>query len=147
MKIVFTASVMDCLHEGHVNLLKEMRKEAGENGMVGVILHDDKSTFENKKRFPIQSVKHRFDNLLKSDLVDVMIITKDANPSYDFIKFVDFAKQNIDEKEVKFIYMRGNDWVDFPGRAMIEALNIPIKFVKYTKGVSTTAIRKKITKK
>lgn len=167
MKIVFTAAVMDCLHEGHVNLLKKMREKAGPNGKVGVILHNDESTFKNKGRFPIQDINHRISNLENSGLADIIKITKRANPSLDMIYFMEFCKkyftklkyfslQNIGSvdlenvpifEDVKFIYMRGDDWQDFPGRKIIEEFDISIEFVEYTKGVSTTQIRSELTEK
>lgn len=43
------------------------------------------------------------------------------------------------------LYVRGDDWTeDFPGKKVLEELNIPIKFISYTKGVSTTEIKKKL---
>ena len=40
-------------------------------------------------------------------------------------------------------YIRGDDMPNFPGRDVIENLNIPIKFLSYTQGISSTEIRKK----
>lgn len=38
-------------------------------------------------------------------------------------------------------YVRGDDMKDFPSRDVVENL-MPIKFLPYTKGVSTTQLRK-----
>lgn len=162
MKIVFTAAVMDCLHEGHVNLLNRMRVEAGADGKVAVILHDDKSTFENKKRFPVQSLRQRSKNLADSGLVNKIYLTEKADPSFDMVEFIKENQENYKPAEIvlqkigvepetvysplEFVYMRGDDWQDFPGRKVIEAFNIPIKFVAYTPGVSTTQIREDLKK-
>jgi hypothetical protein len=40
------------------------------------------------------------------------------------------------------IYVRGDDMINFPGREVIEAV-MPIKFLSYTHGISSTEIRKK----
>lgn len=40
------------------------------------------------------------------------------------------------------VYVRGDDMKDFPSRDVVENL-MPIKFLPYTKGVSTTQLRKK----
>lgn len=134
-KIAITAAVFDCLHEGHVNLLETMGYHGKE---VVVILHDDKSTFKNKKRFPVQKLQHRLENLYASGLADQVIPTFETNPGNDLKE----ALQGYDPKEV--VYIRGDDWKDFPGREVIEELGIEIIFEKYTKGVSTTQIRKEL---
>lgn len=40
------------------------------------------------------------------------------------------------------IYVRGDDMPNFPGREVIEEV-MPIKFLSYTHGISSTEIRKK----
>ena len=124
MQKVLTCGVFDCLHEGHKNLLDEMMKL----GEVHVLLHDDYSTFKNKNRFPVQTYKHRKRNLLK---YGVKKVYKCTTPTPDFRKFV---KKN-------FLYVRGNDWINFPGKEMLDANKIPIKFLPYTEGISTSIIR------
>lgn len=136
-KLVFTCAVMDMLHEGHINLLKKMRKEAD---FAVVFLHDDKSVFENKKRFPVQDFEHRKRNIEAIELTDVIIKIQNADPTMDIAKFVYLTKKVISE----FIYMRGDDWKDFPGKKIIKAFNIPIKFIKYTDGISSTKLRNQI---
>ena len=136
-KLVFTCAVMDMLHEGHINLLKKMRKEAD---FAVVFLHDDKSVFENKKRFPVQDFEHRKRNIEAIELTDVIIKIQNADPTMDIAKFVYLTKKVISE----FIYMRGDDWKDFPGKKIMKAFNIPIKFIKYTDGISSTKLRNQI---
>jgi hypothetical protein len=46
----------------------------------------------------------------------------------------------LDEGETA-MYVRGDDMPDFPSRDVVENL-MPIKFLPYTEGVSTTQIRK-----
>lgn len=37
--------------------------------------------------------------------------------------------------------MRGNDNINFPGKDVIDEYKIPIKYIEYTKGISSTEIR------
>lgn len=47
---------------------------------------------------------------------------------------------NLDKNE-SALYVRGDDMPDFPSREVVENL-MPIKFLPYTEGISTTKIRK-----
>ena len=134
--VAITVGVFDCLHEGHKNLLMRMREQADK---VVVILHDDLSTFQNKGRIPIQSWAHRRRNLLLTYLADEVYTTKEADPSTDILGY--YATR---EEAKDAIYMRGDDWPEFPGRAAVEELKIPIELVPYTPGVSTTLIREEL---
>jgi len=137
-KLVFTAAVMDLCHEGHINLLKKMRKEAGK-GKVIVVLHDDKSIYDTKGRIPIQDLEHRMENVRITELVDEVLSTTD----YQDLARV-FEKIISSHTLYNLVFMRGNDWSDFPASKTIKEHNIPIKFVEYTKGVSSTLIRKEL---
>ena len=135
---VITVGVFDCLHEGHVNLLNEMQKKADK---VIVIVHDDLSTFLNKNRFPVQDMQHRMKNLLT--LVPFLEIhsVSEPDPSERIKKVIKERPQ----KETA-VYMRGDDWNNFPGIAVVKQLGIPIEYVSYTTGVSTTQIRNELKK-
>lgn len=137
MKVVFTAAVMDLCHKGHLNLLKAMKKEGDK---VVVVLHDDKSIYETKGKIPIQSLSQRIENLKITGLVDDIRVTYSHEPIKEFNQILE------DYKSETLIFMRGNDWKQFPGRSVLDANNITIKFVPYTKGVSSTKIRKKLEK-
>ena len=128
--IAITACVMDLLHSGHLELLQLMRKNA--DNLV-MFLHDDFSTFENKKKFPVQSYNHRERNLL--NFVDEIIKVKNKNPQEYFINFL---KKNLDKK---IVYIRGDDWKNFPGINIIKDFNIPIIYKKYTPEISSTILR------
>lgn len=45
------------------------------------------------------------------------------------------------EKNETAMYIRGDDMKEFPSRKVVETL-MPIKFLPYTQGVSSTQIRK-----
>jgi cytidyltransferase-like protein len=132
-KFAITVGVFDCLHEGHVNLLRNMREAADESI---VIIHDDLSTFENKGRFPVQTNKHRIQNLRKSGLVDDILCVDLADPSESLkIALSCFIPSS------GVVYMRGDDWADFPGRKAVLDQGVEIRLIPYTEGVSTTQIR------
>lgn len=138
-KVVFTAAVMDLFHEGHKNLLNKMREEAGEDGLVIVVLHDDYSTFLNKKRFPVQSLEHRAKNLVSTSLADNVFKAYQIEP-IDVFKIIIEGYSSV---KYELTFMRGDDWQDFPGRAFLEKRNIAIKLIPYTKGISSSIRRKK----
>lgn len=130
---VFTAAIMDMCHAGHLNLLREMRK-AGDK--IIVVLHDDKSCFLIKDKIPVQSIQQRIENLRITGLVDEIYVTKNIDPSDQFAIII--------SKEKDLLFMRADDNKNFPGKWLIDEKNIPIKYVKYTKGVSSTSLRQKL---
>lgn len=139
--IVFTVGCFDTLHEGHINLFNKMAEEAKldsyDNPRFWVFIHDDYSILKNKGRLPIQDLKHRSTNL------DILKIThsievNNPDPTPEIKSFVEKNKGR------SMVYMRGDDWVDFPGKKYLVEAGIPIKYVLYTEGVSTTLIRKSL---
>lgn len=126
-----TVGVFDLLHEGHVNLLREMR-EMAQDGSVLVGLHSGRSTFLNKGRFPVQRTSHREHNLKMTGLVDRVFIVRDCDPGH---------RLRTELAHGEWTYLRGDDWPDFPGRDVIEEHGIPIVLVPYTKGTSSTERR------
>lgn len=138
MKVVFTAAIMDMCHQGHLNLLKKMRERAGELGKVIVILHDDKSCYQIKGKIPIQNIKQRRDNLWITELVDDVYTTLNTDPADQFERVF----RTYPEEEL--IFMRGDDNPNFPGRHVIDKKKIPIEFIKYTPGTSSTMLRNQL---
>lgn len=135
-EVVISAAILDLCHEGHLNLLENLRKAAGK---VILVLHDDKSCFEIKGRFPIQTVEHRARNALSTGLVDDVVITKSPNPGAEFDQII---RDNWDKT---MIFMRGDDNINYPGREVIDSYQIDTVFIPYTKGVSSSILRGKIS--
>jgi len=131
-KVALTAAIMDLCHEGHVKLLKHMRSSAD---VVVVVLHSDESCWRIKEKIPIQSLEQRINNLKITGLVDDVLVTYTDDPGLTFKQ----AFHNYPAHE--FVFIRGNDNYDFPGKATILELDIPIQFTEYTEGVSSTKIR------
>ncbi len=138
-----TACVMDLMHKGHLNILKEMRKEARESGHTVVFLHDDKSIYNTKGKIPIQNWKQRMDNLEITGFVDRTIKVTTYKNLEDKIEewSASFRREN-DE----VVWLRGDDWADFPARKKIEELKIKIKLIPYTPEISSTMIRSELEK-
>lgn len=132
-RVVLTAAIMDVFHEGHKNILEEMRRYGDK---VIVVLHDDLSCYRIKGKIPMQTVKHRKRNVLLTGLVDKVLITKSVDPADKFAKVL---RQYPD-----VLFMRGDDNIAFPGRWIIDQNAIPIRFIKYTDGVSSTELRNEI---
>lgn len=131
MKVVLTAAIMDLCHEGHLNLLRKMRVSGDK---VIVVLHDDKSCYQIKGKIPIQNIKQRVNNLKITGLVDEVLTTKNIDPADQFKRVI--------RKYRDILFIRADDNKNFPGKWLIDQYNIPIEFIPYTKGVSSTKIRK-----
>merc|ERR1719468_1259422 len=127
---VYTVGCFDLFHHGHVTIINRMR-EIGKKVIVGV--HDSRSIYKLKKRVPVDSTEKRMLNV-KSEADEVFCISG-TDPS-NFMTCV----VNLAEGETA-CYVRGDDMKDFPSRDVVENL-MPIKFLPYTKGVSTTQLRK-----
>lgn len=138
--VVFTIGVFDMLHAGHVELFERMRELADQ---VVVLVHDDLSTWQNKKKFPVQRLGHRKD--LVGNFVDMAMSVRAADPS-GRIRQVFGPEGLIGMRGKSVAFMRGDDWKDFPGRKALAELGIMVLFKKYKKGVSSTRRRMKICK-
>ena len=139
--VVLSVGVFDCFHEGHADLLARMR-EAGERSYV--IIHDDLSTFRNKKRFPIQPLGLRRQNVMATGLVDHVEDVYSPDPSPIIDRAVFLIRDMYPGATI--VYLRGDDkgfWGvgKFPGQATLERHGIEIRFKKYLEGVSTTMRR------
>jgi cytidyltransferase-like protein len=133
MKIVFNASIADLLHAGHLNLYRKMREQGDK---VIVILHDDFSCYQIKDKFPVQTLEHRKRNLKMTGLADEIMVCKSTDPHKEFLKIIKKYKGQ------DLLYMRGDDLKKkFPGQWLLEENKIKIKFIPYTKGISSSKLR------
>ena len=138
-KVALTVGVFDMLHQGHVELFNKMLDLADE---LIVIVHDDYSTFLNKQRFPVQSLDHRLENIEKLLQGKVTVVrTYNSNPAAE-ISFV--LHQQVQKYNRTVVYVRGDDWKDFPGKNTVEGFKVPIVYKEYTEGVSSTKRRSEL---
>lgn len=133
-----TVGVFDCLHEGHINLFKKM-KELGKE--IVVLVHSDVSTFENKGRFPVQKLSHRCDNLYACEYVDTVLCVTRKDPTSMLAQVFSKIEDETLNRSEDYVFVRGDDWSDFPGRKIVEDKGVEIVLIPYTKGVSTSQIR------
>lgn len=139
MSIVYTGGTFDLFHVGHVNLLGKCREVAGPTGKVVVSLNTDEFILKYKGRLPVYGYQDRKQILLACRYVDVVVQNignEDSRPAIDFVK-------------PDYIVV-GSDWVakDYHKQmcftqAWLDCSGISLVYVPYTKGVSTTEIRKK----
>lgn len=136
MKIICNASIADMAHPGHINLYKRMREEGD---YTIVILHDDVSAYQIKGKIPLQNIERRVQNLKTLGTIDKVMVTQFTDPANEFEQIINGYHGH------EIVYMRGDDKVgDFPGKWMLDKHNIYIKYVPYTKDVSSTAIREEL---
>lgn len=135
---VYTIGCFDWFHFGHEKLLNTL-KTYGTQVIVGI--HDDISfeQLKNLKPEEHQDIKTRMANAKK--IVDIVYVVPDKDPTH----FLNCVILDCDNKE-NACYIRGDDMPNFPGRELIES-KISIKLLPYTKGVSSTQIRKEKQKK
>ena len=127
-KIIFSNGCFDLLHKGHIDLLAKA-KSLGDVLIVGLNSDLSVKTLKGDKR-PIQNQKVRFNNLLKLNSVDLIIIFEEETPlnlikkiqpniivkgqdykvkhvvGYNTIKTENFSSEIILEK-LKDIYVKG----------------------------------------
>ena len=133
MRVVFAAAIMDLLHHGHINLLREMRV-AGDK--VIVVLHDDASCYRIKGKIPVQNLRQRKANVRITGLADMVLTVRSTDPGRVFERVIRRYRRH------DLLYMRGDDLTeDFPGRWALDHHGVAIRFVPYTKDVSSTRLR------
>tara|TARA_B110000977_G_C11023923_1_gene472413 strand:- start:716 stop:1117 length:402 start_codon:yes stop_codon:yes gene_type:complete len=128
MSRIYVDGVFDLFHVGHLNLLKNAKKH-GDILVVGII--SDKDT-ESYKRTPIINHKNRISMLKYCSLVDEVIENPPLLITQQFIidNKIDLVIHADDSKQEEFF------------KVPIE-LGI-MKYVPYTKSISTTMIINKI---
>ena len=77
-KIIFSNGCFDLLHKGHIDLLAKARS-LGDVLIVGLNSDLSVKVLKGDKR-PIQNQKVRFNNLLKLNSVDLVIIFEEKTP-------------------------------------------------------------------
>jgi len=140
MAIVYTGGTFDLPHLGHIRLLKNCRKIAGENGKVVVALNTDEFVFKFKKRRPIMSYLERKEVLENLRFVDQVIANEkgaDSRPTILKVK-PDFILIGSDWAQKDYYKQMGftQSWLD--------KHEITLCYVPYTAGVSTTIVKERV---
>lgn len=126
---VITVGCFDYFHLGHKMLLARMKMRCNKL-IVGI--HDSESLCKIKGVSDVQS--YRIREKLVSIYADETFKIKDTDPTNDM-------KRHLGKKKLtRFCYMRADDNVKFPGEKYISG-KMPIEYLPYTKGISSTDIR------
>ena len=136
---VYTGGTFDLPHSGHVNFLNK----CAELGEVWVALNDDDFIEQYKGKPPIMSFSERANVLLEFRCVtgvtnnfggaDSRAVIEDIKPDIIAIGS-DWAKKDY-YKQMGFT----QDWLD--------ERNISLIYIPYTKGISTTEIKRRLQSK
>jgi len=139
MSRIYVGGTFDCFHPGHVNLFKSAKNIADE---VIVAVNSDEFFKFYKKKSTVMTEQERLFMVSSCKYVDECFIMESYEKQPEYIL----------QYKVDYI-LHGDDWV---GDSLIKQLNISqefldqhniqMKYVPYTKGVSTTNIKGRIVK-
>jgi len=129
---VFTGGTFDLFHNGHLNILRQA-KSLGGYLIVGVSTDELIKTYKEE---PIMSLENRMEIISHIDFVDEVV------PQHKLFDIDQFNDVKAD------FFVVGDDWRNNQENKEIQWLkeNNKIKFFPYTKGLSSTIIKKKIIK-
>jgi glycerol-3-phosphate cytidylyltransferase len=134
IKVIYTSGAFDLPHYGHLRILQRA-KALGDYLIVGV--STDRLIKAYKDLKPIISYKDRAELIVNFKCVDKVI------PQNSFFDVEQLRPYNIS------IIVLGNDWENKPFPELttcLKELNIKMKFVPYTKRLSTSKIKERIIK-
>lgn len=135
--MVYTGGTFDLFHSGHVSFLKR----CSELGSVTVALNTDEFIEEYKGKAPVMSYAERQDVLLGCKYVSAVIPNfsgSDSRPAIEVIN-PDIVAIGSDWARKDYYTQMAFDqnWLDDRGIALI--------YIPYTKNVSSTAIKERMT--
>lgn len=127
-KIAFTLGDFDCINQDHLHLIKEMRKIVMPSNEVSVVLIDDYASFVINKKFPIQDLERRANNL--SFFIPDILNCYAQDPSGSLQIIIDRIKLS----EAQPVFVIYDDNKEFIGRECLKQNNVPIRFIKRPNG-------------
>jgi glycerol-3-phosphate cytidylyltransferase len=132
---IYVGGAFDCFHNGHVNLLKAAKKIAD---YVIVALNSDAFT-ESYKGKTVMNEIERLAVVRACRFVDLSFIVESHDQQANYIEIL----------RPDYI-LHGDDWTGDSlvrqlgiSDAMMKELNIEMRYVPYTSGVSTSDIKKR----
>lgn len=140
MPRVYTGGTFDLFHWGHVELLRRLKDLAGKDGQVIVSLNTDEFIEEYKGKKPVMSYEERYSVLDACRYVDEVVKNIGGKDS----------KQSVLSSDIDIVAI-GMDWLERDymkqmsfTRDWLEDNDISLIYVPYTRGVSTTDIKKRL---
>lgn len=137
---IYSGGTFDLFHSGHVELLKKLKNMAGQDGVVIIALNTDNFVETYKGSAPVMSYQERFDVISSCVYVD-LVVENYGGPD---------SRRVILDTEADFVVV-GTDWSDRDymkqmgfTREWLEDHGVGFGFLPYTKGVSSTDIKKRI---
>ena len=129
-KTVFIGGVWDFFHYGHLNIL-EKSKTLGSKLIVGVLT--DEATERYKPR-PFVPFEQRLKVMKSLKTIDRVIRQNDTDPTDDLKKL----------GIIPDYLVHGDDWDSCPGEEYVRKCGGKLVILPYTKGISSTLIKKEI---
>ena len=130
---VFTSGVFDILHAGHIDFFKKAKELAGENGILIVATHDDKSISKVKgSNRPVNSAEDRVEVLNAIRYIDEVILWKGWENIQELVKLI----------KPDYIACAGNEYKKKGVEQFCKENDIKLKVFPRTKPLSST--KKKI---
>ena len=123
-RIAFTFGDFDCINQDHLHLIKEMRKIVMPDNELAAVLVDDYASFIINKKFPIQDLHRRSNNL--SFFIKEIMYCYAQDPSGAF----EIMLERIKTAGAQPVFVVFDDNKDFIGREFLKAHNVPIRFIK-----------------
>ncbi len=132
-KVGFTTGVFDMLHEGHLNLLYNAKKQC-DYLVVGVNVDEISIKYKNKK--PIVTIDERVKAVKELEYVDEVIICDNVDKLayYDLIRY-DVLIAASDK-------LNKNRWKYYEDET--KKIGVDIIYLPYTSGISSTILRNEI---
>ena len=137
-KVGFTCGVFDLFHVGHLNLLINCKKQC-DKLIVG--LCDDEYVVKVKKNQPVFPQEDRFRILEALKIVDEV----------HYVTIEEVNDKQLAQKIFGFdVLFSGDDWKGSDRYAKTEKkkkkIGVSIEYLPYTKGISTSSIKKSLSK-
>ena len=134
-KIGYTTGVFDLFHTGHLRIIQQAKAQS-EHLIVAV--SSDDLVFSYKNRYPIMKLEERMEIVSALTCVDQVVIQDDMN------KIIAWEKYRFNA------HFHGSDWQSselyLDLKKEFESRGVANIFFQYTKGTSTSALKKRIYK-
>jgi glycerol-3-phosphate cytidylyltransferase len=143
--LILTIGSFDCLHVGHLELLRESKRLAGEEGRLVAGLNSDAFITAYKGHAPVQPYAHRAEMLAAVRWVDLVVPNvgdADAKPIIEAIRpdhltiGDDWLDDGHDERRYFAQLGVTPEWM--------AARQLSVVYVPRTRGVSSSALREQV---